>query len=47
MQKRVIKEMGSKAGCLAGFWHHGVTTMSARTHAYRYPLFECGSKTGS
>ena len=46
MQKRVIKEMGSKACCLAGFWHHRVTTMSARTHAYRYPLFESGSKTG-
>ena len=36
--------MGSKAGCLAGFWHHGVMTMCARMHAYRYPLFESGSK---
>ena len=39
--------MGLKAGCLAGFWYHRVTTMSARTHAYRYSLFESGSKTGS
>ena len=38
MQKRVIKVTGSKAGCLVGFWHHCVTTMSARTHAYHYPL---------
>ena len=36
--------MRSKAGCLAGFWHNRVTTMSPRMHAYRYPLFESGSK---
>ena len=30
----------SKVGCFAGFCHHRVTTMSAHTHAYFYPLFE-------
>ena len=32
--------MGSKAGCLGGFWHHCVMTMSARMHVYRYPLLD-------
>ena len=47
MQKHVIKETGSKAGYLAGFWHHCAMTMSVRMHAYNYPLFESGSRTGS
>ena len=38
--------MGSKIGCLAGFWYHHVVTTSACTHAYCYPLFENGSTTG-
>ena len=38
--------MGPKAGCFAGFCHHYLTTMSAQTHAYCYPLFESGTKTG-
>ena len=38
--------MGSKVGsCFAGFCHHPVTTMNVHTHAYRYPLFESGTKT--
>ena len=37
--------MGSKVGCFAGFCHHPVMTTSAHTHAYRYPLFESGTKT--
>ena len=44
--KNVVKEASPKAGCLAGFWHHRVTTMSLHTHAYHCPLFESGSKTG-
>ena len=35
-----------KFGCFAGFCHHHLTTMSAHTHVYRYPLFESGTKTG-
>ena len=41
----IIKEMGSKVGCFAGFCHHPVTITSAHTHVYRYPLFESGTKT--
>ena len=40
----VIKEMGSKVGCFAGFCYHPITIMSAHTHAYRYPLFKSGIK---
>ena len=36
--------MGSKVGCFAGFCHHHVTITSAYMHAYRYPLFESGTK---
>jgi len=38
--------MGLKAGCLAGFYHHRVTTMSMHMPVYRYPLYESGTKTG-
>jgi len=38
--------MGLKVGCLAGFFHHRVTTTSMHTHTYRYPLYESGTKTG-
>ena len=38
--------MGPKVGCFAGFCHHRLTTISAQTHAYRYPLFESGTKIG-
>ena len=38
--------MGLKVGCFAGFCHHCLTTMSAHTYAYRYPLVESGMKTG-
>ena len=38
--------MGPKVGCFAGFCHHHLTTMSAHTHVYRYPLVESGMKTG-
>ena len=38
--KSCYKKMGSKAGCLAGFWHHCVMTMSARMHVYRYLLLD-------
>ena len=38
--------MGPKVGCFAGFCHHRLMTMSAQTHAYHYPLFESGTKTG-
>ena len=44
--KHVIKEIVPKVGCFAGFYHHRFMTMSAHTHAYRYPLFESGMKTG-
>ena len=44
--KACYKRTGLKIGCLAGFCHYRLTTMSAHTHAYRYPLFECGMKTG-
>jgi len=36
--------MGLKVGCLAGFFHHHVTTMSVHTHAYCYLLYESGTK---
>ena len=35
---------GLKVGCFAGFCHHHVTITSAYMHAYRYPLFESGTK---
>ena len=35
-----------KFGCFTGFCHHRLTTMSAHTHAYRYPLVESRRKTG-
>ena len=41
-----MKETGLKVSCFAGFCHHRLTTMSAHTHAYRYPLVESGMKTG-
>ena len=44
--KHVIKEIGLKVGCLVGFCHHRLTTMSAHTHAYRYTLVESGMKIG-
>ena len=44
--KHVIKEMGPKVCCFAGFCHHCLTTMSAHAHAYRYPLVENGMKGG-
>ena len=43
--KCVIKETGSKAGCLAGFWHYHMTTMSARMHTYRYSLFKKNNRS--
>ena len=44
IQKHVIKEMGPKVGCFAGFCHHRL--MSAHMLAYHYPLFESGTKAG-
>ena len=44
--KYIIKEMGPKVGCFAGFCQHCLTTMSAHMHEYRYLLFESGAKTG-
>ena len=44
--KHTIKETGPKVGCFAGFCHHCLMTMSAQMHAYHYPLFESGMKTG-
>ena len=41
-----MKEMGQKIGCFASFCHHPLTTMSAHMHAYHFPLFESGTKTG-
>ena len=38
--------MGSKISCLAGFWYHHVTIMGAHMHAFCYPLFESGTRTG-
>ena len=46
LYKCVIEETGLKDDYLAGFFHYLVPTMSALTHAYRYPLFESGTKTG-
>ena len=46
IQKHVIKETGPKVSYFAGFWYHPLMTMSAQAHAYRYPLFESGMKTG-
>ena len=45
IEKRAIKEMGSKVDCFAGFYHHPVPTTNSHMHAYRYPLFKSGTKT--
>ena len=47
IQTHVIKEMGPKVGCFAGFCDHCLTTicMIAHMHVYCYPLFESGTKT--
>ena len=42
--KHVVNEMGLKIGCLAGFFHHCVTTTSVHMHVYHYPLYEIGTK---
>ena len=42
----VIKDMGPKVGCFAGFCHHRLMTTGVHTHAYHYPLDESGMKTG-
>ena len=34
------KEIGSKIGCFAAFYHHCLAIMSAHMHVYCYPLFE-------
>ena len=44
--EHVVKEKGPKVCCFAGFFHHRLTTMSAHTHAYHYPLVESGTETG-
>ena len=38
--------MGLRVDCFVGFFHYPVMIMSASTHAFRYPLFESGTKTG-
>ena len=38
--------MASTVGCFAGFCHHHLMTISVHMHAYCYPLFESGMKTG-
>ena len=38
--------MAPKVHCFAGFCHHRLVITSAHTHAYRYPLFKSGMKTG-
>ena len=42
----VINKIAPKVNRFAGFCHHRLVAMSAHTHAYRYPLFESGMKTG-
>ena len=37
------KEIGSKIGCFAAFYHHCLAIMSAHMHVYCYPLFENSS----
>ena len=38
--------MVPKVNHFAGICHHCLVAMSAHTHAYHYPLFESGTKTG-
>ena len=38
--KCTIKETGSKANCLAGFWHQCVTNTSVCTHVYPILCFK-------
>ena len=38
--------MSPEVGCFSGFCHHRLTTMSAHTYAFCYPLVESGTKTG-
>lgn len=40
----VMKEMGSKVGCLPDFCHHHLSTWSAHMHAHRHPLFKVKRK---
>ena len=42
----VIKVTGPKVDCFTDFCHHRLATTSTYTHAYCYPLFESGMKTG-
>ena len=44
--RNMFKKTGPKVGCFVGFCHHHLTTMSAHTHAYRYPLAKSGTKIG-
>ena len=41
-----MKETGPKVGGFVGFCDHHLMTMSVHVHAYCYPLFESGMKTG-
>ena len=43
--KHVTKETDPKVGYFVGFCHY-LAIMSAHMHAYHYPLFESGMKTG-
>ena len=43
-QIKMCYKRNLKVGCLAGFWHHSVTTTSAHTHAYCYPLLKVDQK---
>ena len=38
--------MAPEVNHFAGFCHHRLVTTSVHMHAYRYPLFESGIKTG-
>ena len=43
--KNMLQKKGArKLVVFAGFCHHPVTTTSAHTHAYHYPLFKSGTK---
>ena len=38
--------MSLKVDCLAGLFHHHMMTTSMHTHAYCFPSYESGTKTG-
>ena len=46
IQYITLNKRAPKVNRFASFCHHRLVTTSAHMHAYHYPLFENGMKTG-